>query len=152
VGLGAGSAIGPAGSSQHGARVLGLASGGATLAYRAAHPAEIIRVLDGDTFEARVRVWPGLDITTKVRLRGIDAPELRAHCEDERVQAEAARERLQAILAQGQVAIADVTLDKYCGRVVASISTAATPDVSAALLTAGLARRYDGGRRASWCG
>jgi endonuclease YncB( thermonuclease family) len=77
---------------------------------------------------------------------------LRAHCEDERVQAEAARERLQAILAQGQVAIADVTLDKYGGRVVASISTAATPDVSAALLTAGLARRYDGGRRASWCG
>src|SRR5437764_15297572 len=89
VGAGAGSAIGPAGSSQHGARVLGLASGTAGPGYRAAHPAEILRVLDGDTFEARVRVWPGLDITTKVRLRGIDAPELRAHCEDERVQAEA---------------------------------------------------------------
>ena len=55
------------------------------MAYRAAHPAEILRVIDGDTFEARVRVWPGLDITTKVRLRGIDAPELRAHCEGERV-------------------------------------------------------------------
>ena len=40
------------------------------------HPAEVLRVLDGDTFEARVRVWPGLDITTKIRLRSIDAPEL----------------------------------------------------------------------------
>ena len=27
------------------------------------HPAEVLRVLHGDTFEARVRVWPGLEIT-----------------------------------------------------------------------------------------
>ena len=40
---------------------------------RPVYPVEVIRVVDGDTFEARVRVWPGLDITTKVRLRGIDA-------------------------------------------------------------------------------
>ena len=37
------------------------------------YPAEVIRIIDGDTFEARVRVWPGLDVDTKVRLRGIDA-------------------------------------------------------------------------------
>jgi endonuclease YncB( thermonuclease family) len=55
-------------------------------ALRAVHPAQLLRVLDGDTFEARVHVWPGIDITTKVRLRGIDAPELRARCPDERVQ------------------------------------------------------------------
>ena len=30
------------------------------------HPADVLRVLDGDTFEARVRVWPGIEITTKV--------------------------------------------------------------------------------------
>src|SRR5690348_503028 len=36
------------------------------------YPAEVLRVIDGDTFAARVRVWPGLDVETKVRLRGID--------------------------------------------------------------------------------
>jgi endonuclease YncB( thermonuclease family) len=35
------------------------------------YPAEVLRIIDGDTFEARVRVWPGLDVDTKVRLRGI---------------------------------------------------------------------------------
>ena len=52
---------------------------GAPLAY----PAEVTRVIDGDTFEARVRVWPGLEVNTKVRLRNVDAPELHAHCADE---------------------------------------------------------------------
>jgi hypothetical protein len=44
-----------------------------------------------------------------------------------------------------------VTLDKYGGRVDADASTASTPDVGGALLNAGLARRYSGGRRESWC-
>jgi hypothetical protein len=35
-------------------------------------PAEVLRVIDGDTFEARVRVWPGFDIAIEVRRRGID--------------------------------------------------------------------------------
>jgi hypothetical protein len=60
----------------------------------ATHPAEVLRVIDGDTFEARVHVWPGLDITTKIRLRGIDAPELRAKCAAERTMAEARPRRL----------------------------------------------------------
>src|SRR2546423_372402 len=63
-------------------------------AMQTGYPAQVLRVLDGDTFEARVSVWPGLDITTKVRLRGIDAPELRARCADELAQAQAARDAL----------------------------------------------------------
>jgi endonuclease YncB( thermonuclease family) len=119
---------------------------------RAVHPADVLRVLDGDTFEARVHVWPGLDVTTKVRLRGIDAPELKAKCSEERAKAEAARNALTAILAQGEVGISQVGLDKFGGRVDATASTKTTPDVSAALLQAGMARSYDGGRRAGWCG
>lgn len=118
---------------------------------RAAHPAEVLRVIDGDTFEARVHLWPGLDITTRVRLRGIDAPELKARCEGERARAEAARAALRAILDQGEVGVSRVTLDKYGGRVVADASTQGTPDVSAALLNAGIARRYGGGHREGWC-
>ncbi len=116
-----------------------------------AHPAEVLRVIDGDTFEAKVNLWPGLDITTKVRLRGIDAPEMKARCGEERVKAEAARDALRSILDQGEVGISRVTLDKYGGRVDADASTASTLDVGGALLNAGLARRYNGGRRESWC-
>jgi endonuclease YncB( thermonuclease family) len=37
------------------------------------HPVDVLKTIDGDTFEARVYLWPGLDLTTRVRLRGIDA-------------------------------------------------------------------------------
>src|SRR5215216_3144877 len=63
---------------------------------RMLYSAEVLRVIDGDTFEARVRIWPGLDVTTKVRLRNIDAPELKARCTEEQMRAEAARDRLIA--------------------------------------------------------
>jgi endonuclease YncB( thermonuclease family) len=91
-----------------------------------------------------VHVWPGMEITTKIRLRGIDAPELRARCDDERLKALAARDGLAKILNEGSVGVSRVGQDKYGGRVDA--------DVSAALLARGLARRYSGGRRGRWCG
>jgi endonuclease YncB( thermonuclease family) len=115
------------------------------------YPAELLRVVDGDTFEARVRVWPGLNVETKVRLRGIDAPELHARCASEYAKAEAARRALADILAQGGIALAQVGLDKYAGRVDAAVATRGTADVSAALLNGGFARSYGGGRRRGWC-
>lgn len=113
--------------------------------------AEVLRVVDGDTFEARVPVWPGVDITTKVRLRGIDTPELKARCAEEREQAEAAREALRKLLADGDVAILRVAQDKYSGRVIADARARATPDIAAALIAQGHARTYDGGKRLPWC-
>lgn len=116
------------------------------------YPAEALRVIDGDTFEARVRVWPGLDVDTKVRLRGVDAAELHARCAGELAQAQAARVALGRILAEGGVTVSRVGVDKYGGRVDATIATRGTADVSAALLNGGFARAYNGGRRGSWCG
>src|ERR1700750_1770804 len=57
---------------------------------RLALSADVLRVIDGDTFEARVHLWPGLYVTTRVRLRGIDAPELKARCGGARLQAQVA--------------------------------------------------------------
>jgi endonuclease YncB( thermonuclease family) len=116
------------------------------------YPADVIRIIDGDTFEARVRVWPGLDVDTKVRLRGVDAAELHARCAGELAQAQAARAALEKILGEGGVTISRVGIDKYGGRVDATIATRSTADVSAALLKAGFARAYNGGKRGSWCG
>jgi endonuclease YncB( thermonuclease family) len=123
---------------------LRLAAGG--------HPAEVLRVNDGDTFEARVHVWPGMQVTTKVRLRGIDAAEFRAHCAEEYRLATAARDALVRMLDEGGVTIGRIDFDKYGGRVVANAATRGTPDISEALLKTGLVRAYDGGRRDGWCG
>ena len=161
LGPGVGATIGPVTASRNGddTPVLATAAPTATVPLRSpesvishmVHSAEVLRVLDGDTFEARVNLWPGLYTTTRVRLRGIDAPELKAHCVEERAAAEAARDALQTILAQGEPGITRVTFDKYGGRVVANASTKTTPDVSDALLSAGLVRAYSGGRRNGWC-
>jgi endonuclease YncB( thermonuclease family) len=119
---------------------------------RGIYPAEVLRVADGDTFEARVQVWPGIAITTKVRLRGVDTPELKARCPQERAKAEAARAKLAALLSDGGVELSRVGLDKFGGRIDAAAATRSTPDVSAAILQAGLGRSYAGGRREGWCG
>ena len=111
------------------------------------HPVDVIRTIDGDTFEARVHLWPGLDVMTRVRLRGIDAPELKAQCEKEFRMAEAASDALQTLLADGEVSIYNIGPDKYQGRVVADVATRRTPNVSGALLAGGFARSYDGGHR-----
>ncbi len=157
AGLAIGSAIGPVTASRGSEPAIAapaperLPPRAETGPLRAAHPVDVLRVLDGDTFEARVHLWPGLDVTTKVRLRGIDAPELKARCGEERVKAETARLALKAMLDQGDVGISRVTLDKYGGRVLAEASSRATPDVSASLLDGGHVRRYAGARRETWC-
>jgi endonuclease YncB( thermonuclease family) len=115
------------------------------------HAVDVVRIIDGDTFEARVRLWPGLEMTTRVRLRGIDAPEMKGACAEEMRMAETASEALRIQLADGDVTIFNIGPDKYNGRVVADAATRRTPNVSAALLSAGHARPYQGGRRGGWC-
>jgi len=111
---------------------------------------DVLRVSDGDTFEARVHLAPGRHLITRVRLRGIDAPEMSARCADELRRAEAARAALRRLLMEREVAIWNIGPDKY-GRIVADVGTRRTPDVSGALIRQGLVRRYSGGHRGSWC-
>ena len=115
------------------------------------HGVDVIRTVDGDTFEARVHLEPGLDLNTRVRLRGIDAPELKASCPEELQMAEAASMALRGLLGEGGVTISNIGPDKYAGRVVADVATKKTGNVSAALLAAGHARSYNGGHRNGWC-
>ena len=63
----------------------------------------------------------------------------------------AARTALERILADGSVTISQVGRDKYPERIDASVATRRIPNVSAAMLSGGYARRYDRGRRGSWC-
>jgi endonuclease YncB( thermonuclease family) len=115
------------------------------------YAADVLRVIDGDTFEARVHVWLGQDIVTRIRLRGIDAPERKARCAAEHEQAAVATDALRRMLADDAVTVWNVGPDRYFGRVVAQAGTSATPDISAALLARGLVRPYAGGHRSGWC-
>jgi micrococcal nuclease len=112
--------------------------------------ADVLRVIDGDTFTVRAHIWIGQELTTNVRLLGVNAPELSGHCEEERALAEAARRFLAARLEGRSVTLRDIALDKYGGRVVARVEDSAG-DIAAALLAARLVVPYDGGRRGSWC-
>jgi micrococcal nuclease len=113
-------------------------------------PAAVVRVVDGDTIEVRARVWLALEVTARVRLRGIDAPESRSRCADERALAAAATARL-ATLTAGPVTLTNVADDKYGGRVVADVANADGTDLAAAMVASGLARPYAGGTRTPWC-
>lgn len=118
--------------------------------------AQVLRVLDGDTIEVSARIWLGQNVETRVRLAGIDAPELRGACSYERELAARARAHLVARLGSvetraARVTLYDISLGKYAGRVLARVQTAAGEDLSQSLLAAGLARPYRGGGRDPWC-
>ncbi|MCW5698037.1 MAG: thermonuclease family protein [Bauldia sp.] len=113
-------------------------------------PADLVRVVDGDTLRVRAWIWIDQSIEVLVRIRGVDAPELRAGCPEERAQADAATAFLALAVGIGPLSLTAVEGDKYFGRVVADVDSAGT-DLAAALFASGLARPYDGGTRATWC-
>lgn len=85
--------------------------------------AEIVRIIDGDTIEASVALWPGLRADYAVRVRGIDAPEIfRPDCEEERAWGEQARAQAERLYPPGlEVRLHDVSYDAFSGRVVAEV-------------------------------
>ena len=114
-------------------------------------PARVLRVIDGDTLMVRARIWIGQEIEIKVRLAGVDAPELRGKCESERILARQARDLVAARIADGEVSLHGVQYGKFAGRVLARVETSAGDDLGTALLDAGLGRPYRGKRRRGWC-
>ncbi|MGH6893628.1 MAG: thermonuclease family protein [Dongiaceae bacterium] len=112
--------------------------------------AEVVRVVDGDTLTVRAQIWIGQELTTNVRLSGVNAPELSGSCDRERALAQAAKAFLAERVEGRPVTLRKIGLDKFGGRVVAVVEDAAG-DLAVALLAARLAVPYDGGARGSWC-
>ncbi len=114
-------------------------------------PAQVVRVIDGDTIRVRAHIWLGQEVETNVRLAGVDTAEMRSHCDYERDMAHRATQFVEAALSDPSVTLLDIDYDKYGRRVVAHIRTATGQDLSEALMTAQLARRYNGGHKQKWC-
>jgi endonuclease YncB( thermonuclease family) len=114
-------------------------------------PARVVQVLDGDTLEVAARIWLDQEITIKVRLDGIDTPEIRAKCAAERAAAARAKAFVSELVDAGPVALRQIRYGKYAGRVLARVAAADGRDLSRALIAERLARPYNGGRRRPWC-
>ena len=111
----------------------------------------VTRVIDGDTIEVRAQIWLEQEILVKVRLAGVDAPELAAVCEEARQRAQRSRDLLVQQVDGARVLLVRIRGDKYFGRVIGHVMTPNGEDLSALLLAAGLAVPYAGGRRAPMC-
>src|SRR6218665_1556762 len=83
--------------------------------------AELISVIDGDTLLVNARPWPQHSIAVLVRIRGIDAPEMKSRCKAARRAAERAKNALSH-LATGRIRLTNISGDKYFGRIVADVT------------------------------
>lgn len=86
--------------------------------------ARVLAVIDGDTLSVAARIWLGQEIAVRVRLAGVDAPEIKSDCASERQLARAAKRFLEA-WAGTPVVLHDARYGKYAGRVLARVETAA---------------------------
>lgn len=110
--------------------------------------AELIRVIDGDTLLVSAVPWPDHHVTTYVRLRGVDAPELKSRCPTVRRAATQAQDALAAMVTGGgPLLLTDISGDKYYGRVLAEVLLADGRNPARELLASGLVEEYSGGRK-----
>ncbi|MBV5256878.1 thermonuclease family protein [Synechococcus moorigangaii CMS01] len=117
--------------------------------------AEVVRIIDGDTIEVRAFIWPGHSVETRVRLAGVDAPEIRrVQCEAEREAGHRAKAFVEGLLApdggmRARIAIRNVQLGSFAGRVIAAMDLPDGRDLGTVLLVEGLVSPYNA--RGGWC-
>jgi len=114
-------------------------------------PAKVIKVVDGDTIRVRARPWPTWEINILVRINGIDTPELRGKCPEEKVMARQAKERVKQLIGKDDVTILNPKKGKYAGRIIANVILANGQNLAIVMIREGHARPYLGGKREGWC-
>lgn len=125
----------------------------ATAAQYGPYQAQLVRVLDGDTFDLRVYIWmqPQYEPPLRIRLTDTEAPELNASAACERALAVQSRDRAAALLMRARIIeVTDVQGTDSFGRYLARVLVDGI-DVGDSLKAEGLARSYRRGDRAGWC-
>ena len=79
------------------------------------YKAKLVRVIDGDTVDAMIDLGFDTWVKKRIRLSGIDAPEVRTRDKEEKVKGFAAKARVQEVLDQsdGEFYLTSQSLDKY---------------------------------------
>ena len=110
----------------------------------------IVGVVDGDSLRVDTACLLPPPEVTLVRLSGIDAPELRGKCSEERRMAAQARKFVwQRIVGAGRVDVQQAGREKYGRPLVAVVLDG--HDLASDLIMRGIARRYSGEARLPWC-
>jgi micrococcal nuclease len=124
----------------------------AAKSYGSAVVDEVTSIYDGDTFRVTIRNWPAVvGERVPVRVLGIDAPELRGKCQQEKERARAAKQfTVAALRGAKRIELQQIERGKYF-RLLARVSVDGR-DLGEQLIERGLARPYDGGTRRGWCG
>lgn len=117
--------------------------------------AQVEQVIDGDTLDVTAKPWPGQVETARIRVAGIDAPEIFSpRCGNEMEFGRRADERSRQLLGRGTwvhlVLVDGGHLDAY-GRVVADVILADGRDFGAVMRSEGLAVPYRRNRGNPWC-
>ncbi len=106
---------------------------------------------DGDTCYIIYESLPKSLQKMSVRILGIDTPEIKAECSQEKELALKGREFAnQAFRSAKKIEFKDLKWDKYGGRVLSNVYLDGVL-YSDSIIKEGLARSYDGGKKISWC-
>lgn len=110
----------------------------------------VVDVYDGDTFTIADKPF---GLTWKVRIKGIDAPEVRSRCASERYAAQGAKARLVRLFRDSgnTVTLREIEHDKYGGRLLAHVVVGNGRLASRVMIHEKHARPYNGGRKTPWC-
>ena len=105
---------------------------------------EVVKIVDGDTLDVVLDLGFSVRVKSRVRLAGIDTPEMASKDLGDRERARAARQFVQAWIAQGGQLRARTTKDDKYGRMLAELVREDGATITDALLDARLAKRYSG--------
>lgn len=114
-------------------------------------PATIEHVIDGDTIEVVAAIWPGVSTRARVRLAGIDTPELNSPCPAARVKALEAREVLENAIIGVTIRLVHIRPEHAHGRILADVQLPDGTDVGGFLMSVGLAKPFAHRVRCDWC-
>lgn len=113
-------------------------------------PATVISVYDGDTFTVEAENWPGHWVHIKIRVLGMDTPEIKTKCKSEKAMGYVTRDFAADVLGD-QVILKNIKLGSFAGRVLADVYLIDGRSFADVMISNGLARVYDGGKREGWC-
>jgi len=102
--------------------------------------AQVLRVIDGDTFEALVDLGFGISQKFKVRLDGIDTPEITTHA------GKKIREFVRQLIEGKQVILIESGTEKF-GRALAKVELADGRDLTKFLIEQDVGIEYHGGKK-----
>lgn len=119
-------------------------------------PALVTGAYDGDTLTITAKLWPGLEWSGSVRVRGVDTPEIAGECDQEKRWAVASRDFVRDLLTDETILLLQIEDDKYGGRVLAFVAYLSEGGdnllyLHQTLIDGNYGRAYGGGERGDWC-